>query len=57
MTPIFIDFETFYDKEYTLKKLTMEEYIRDQRFECIGLSIKVGNTKTQFYPREQGLIS
>lgn len=55
MTPIFIDFETFYDKEYTLKKLTMEEYIRDQRFECIGLSIKVGNTQTQFYPREQGL--
>lgn len=51
-TPIIIDFETYYDKEYSLKKITMEEYIRDERFECIGLSIKVNDDKTEFYRGE-----
>lgn len=35
-----IDFETYYDKEYSLKKMEMEEYIRDPRFEVLGGSIK-----------------
>ena len=37
---ITIDFETYYDKEYGLKKFTTEEYIRDERFEVIGVAIK-----------------
>ena len=33
-----IDFETAYDsKEYTLRKMTTEEYIRDPRFKAFGL--------------------
>ena len=28
-----IDFETYYDREYSLSKLTTEEYVRDDRFE------------------------
>jgi len=35
-----IDFETYYDKDYGLRKLTTEEYIRDPRFEVIGVAIK-----------------
>jgi DNA polymerase len=38
---ITLDFETYYDSDYSLKKLTTEEYIRDVRFEVIGVSIKV----------------
>lgn len=35
-----IDFETLYDKkEYTLSKMTTEAYIRDPRFEVIGVSV------------------
>ena len=34
---ITIDFETYYDKEYSLSKLTTEEYIRDKKFEVIGV--------------------
>jgi DNA polymerase len=37
---IALDFETYYDKEFSLKKLTTEEYIRDSRFEVIGVGVK-----------------
>ena len=46
MDLITLDFETYYDKEYSLKKLTMEEYVRDPRFEVIGVAIKVNNKET-----------
>ena len=35
-----IDFETMFDKDYTLKKLTTEAYIRDPRFEALGCGFK-----------------
>ena len=34
------DFETYYDKDYSLTKCTMEEYIRSPRFQVIGVSVK-----------------
>ena len=53
--PIVIDFETYYDKEYSLTKITMEEYIRCDKFECIGVAVKIGNMPTYFYKRETGI--
>jgi len=38
---ITLDFETYYDKEYSLSKITTEAYIRDNRFQVIGFSYKV----------------
>jgi DNA polymerase len=37
---IFVDFESFYSKEYTLKKLDTPSYILDPRFEatCLGVA-------------------
>lgn len=49
---ITIDFETFWDsKEYTLSKMTTEEYIRDERFKAFGACIhEYGSDKiTQWY--------
>lgn len=48
MNTLIIDFETYYDKEYSLSKLTTEEYVRDPRFEVIGIAIKVNNEETQW---------
>jgi DNA polymerase len=35
-----IDFETYYDQEFSLKKLTTEEYVRGSQFEVIGVSVQ-----------------
>ena len=41
MKVITADFETYYDKEYSLSKLSTEEYIRSEKFETVGVSVKV----------------
>lgn len=46
---ITLDFETFYDRVYSLSKLTTEEYVRDPRFEVIGVGVKVGNHPTDWF--------
>lgn len=44
-----IDFETFYDKQFSLSKLTTEEYIRDERFQTIGVAVKRNDEPTRWY--------
>ncbi len=46
---ITIDFETFYDVGYGLKKYTTEHYIRDGQFQVIGFAIKVDDCSTKWY--------
>ena len=48
MDLITLDFETYYSKEYSLGKLTTEEYVRDSRFEVIGIGIKVNDQDTEW---------
>ena len=50
MDLITLDFETFYSKEFSLSKLTTEEYIRDDRFETIGVATKINNHEIQWFP-------
>lgn len=40
MKTITLDFETYYDQEYSLRKMTPVEYILDARFEIIGCAVK-----------------
>lgn len=54
---ITLDFETYYNKKskYSLaaKGMTYEKYIRDNKFEIIGLAVKVGNRNTEWlHPHE-----
>jgi DNA polymerase len=44
-----IDFETYYDRSYSLSKVTTEEYIRDEIFEVIGVSVKVDSEEAQWF--------
>jgi len=48
MDLITLDFETFYDKETSLRKMTTEGYIRDPNFEVIGVGVKFNNKKTEW---------
>lgn len=43
MNIITLDFETYYDKAFSLSKLTTEEYVRDEKFEVIGVGIALND--------------
>ena len=45
-----LDFETFYDADYTLRKLSTSEYIRDPRFHAQMMALKIGRRKTRVIP-------
>lgn len=45
---ITIDFETYYDKTYSLTKLTTEEYINSPFFEVIGVGVKIDDEPSQW---------
>jgi DNA polymerase I-like protein with 3'-5' exonuclease and polymerase domains len=45
-----LDFETYYDqKTFSLSKMTTESYIRDPRFEVIGVGVKVDDYPTDWF--------
>lgn len=44
-----LDFETYYSKDYGLKKYTTEAYIRDPQFEVIGVAVKVDDYPTDWF--------
>lgn len=53
MKLVFLDWETFYDNEYSLSKMTTAQYIRDPRFEAIGYSIRVAGELTSWHSGDE----
>lgn len=45
-----IDFETYYDQDYTLSKLSTSEYVRDPRFKAQMMYLKVGRKPAKIVP-------
>lgn len=41
MSFVTLDFETYYAKDFSLTRLTTEEYVRSPKFEVIGVSMKI----------------
>ena len=57
MNLITIDFETYYtSKDLGFKTQTTEEYVRDPRFEVIGVAVKVNDEPTQWCSDSLGEI-
>lgn len=50
---VFLDFESYWDQDYTLSKLSTSEYVRDPRFRAQMLGIKIGNGKTRIIPADK----
>jgi DNA polymerase len=51
-----LDFETYYDDDYSLKKMTMVKYINDPRFKIHGVGIKVNDNATVWHRGGTALI-
>ena len=49
MKVITVDFETYYDRGFSLSKMTTEEYIRDELFEAIGVSVQVDDGEPAWF--------
>ena len=49
MSLITIDFETYYTKDFGFSRLTTEEYIRDLRFEVIGVAVQVDAGEPEWF--------
>lgn len=45
---LFLDFETYYASGYTLRSMSVPEYLLDSRFEMIGCSVAVNNGPISF---------
>lgn len=44
-----VDFETYYDRDYSLGKLTTEEYLRHDLFEVIGVGVAVDDDPPEWF--------
>lgn len=44
-----LDFETYYDRAYSLSKITMEDYIRNDLFETIGVGVKENDNEAVWF--------
>lgn len=53
MQLVTLDFETYYDPKFSLKKMTTMEYVRDERFKVWGVGIKIGDEDTEWYSEDE----
>lgn len=49
MSIIAVDMETFYSVDYSLTKLSTEAYVRDKRFEVIGMGLRLPGDITRWH--------
>ena len=49
MAFVTLDFETYYSKEFSLSRMTTEEYVNNPLFEVIGVAMKIDDDPTQWF--------
>lgn len=50
---LFLDFETYFDSDYSLSKMPALQYLRDERFKCLGCAVKVNNNPSKWVEAER----
>lgn len=51
-----IDFETYYDADYSLTKMPTHQYVRDPRFRCLGCGFQFGVDARPLYVSDIGKV-
>ncbi len=49
----FLDLETYWDKNFSLSKLTTASYVRDPRYQTLGIGVKVDDGETLWMEHEE----
>jgi len=49
MNILAIDFETYYAMDFTLTKYTTEEYVREDKFEVIGVAVGINGAEPEWF--------
>ena len=57
MNLITIDMETYYDVQYSLSKISTEEYVRRKEFEVIGFAYKINDEPAQWVTGSDDFIA
>lgn len=50
---VVLDFETYYDDEYSLERMPTLEYVRDERFQVHGCAVKLDDEPTEWLDAKQ----
>ena len=53
LTLLTLDFETYYDSKFSLKKMTTMEYVADERFKVWGVGLKMNDEETEWFGEDQ----
>lgn len=53
MKLVTIDFETYYDRQFSLSKLATEEYVRSTLFETIGVATQINDQEPVWVPKHE----
>lgn len=48
-----LDFETYYDKDLSLSKMTTMDYVRHEKFKVWGVGIKIDNEPTEWFGEDE----
>lgn len=55
MNVLYVDFETYYAADYSLSKMQTDAYVKDNRFEVIGVSVAVNDGSPVWYSADSML--
>ncbi len=57
MNKIYLDFETYYDTEVSLSKITTLQYVHHPDFKIWGVGVKLNDEPTEWYGFEPQMVN